>query len=151
MKTKLLLAASVAIALAGPAFAQGIDPGQPARLATAAQPVQQAARQNEPTEEKNEAASKLMSPVGRPIAHASRRHCPVSTVALADSVAPVISDNARQLSAANTYDPCKDALTKVYPKVDRGHVEGDPPIIDHSADVAPVTPTDSVAAVPFDE
>lgn len=117
MKSKLILAASIALAFAGPAFA--------------------------------EAASRQMTPVEKPAAEASRRHCPVSSIA--DSVAPVISATAPQPVAANTYDPCKDALTKVYPTVDRGHVEGDPPTIDHSADIAPVIPTDSIASVPSDE
>jgi FtsZ-interacting cell division protein ZipA len=176
MKNKLILAASVALALSGPAFAQdsystqlASQPAQPAQPAQAEQPTQsdnqpnqsaqtdqqanqtdqQTAQQDQQNQDQNEASSKQMTPVEKPVVNASRRHCPVSTITFADSVAPVISDTARQPVAANTYDPCKDALTKVYPTVDRGHVEGDPPTIDHSADIAPVTnQPNNVASVP---
>jgi len=142
MKSKLILAASVALALAGPVSAQETYSTQPAQPE---QTDQQTAQQNE-LNEANEAPGNRMTPVERPVAKASGQHCPVSS--LAESVAPVISDTAPQPVAANTYDPCKDALTKVYPTVDRGHVAGDPPIIDHSSDIAPVTPTDSIASLP---
>ena len=146
MKTKLLLAASIGLAIAAPAFAQKIAIGQPDLSETVAKSVVQP---SEPSS--SEAAEARMSPVAKPNARASRRYCPASTVTIAESVAPVISEHARPLSAANAYDPCKDAMTKVYPMVDRGHVKGDPPVIDHSADTAPVIPTDSIAAVPSDE
>jgi hypothetical protein len=68
---------------------------------------------------------------------------------LAPSVPPVISASAPQPTAANHYDPRKDFKTKVYPTTDKAHTSGDPPVIDHSADIAPVAnPTTSVAAVP---
>ncbi len=37
---------------------------------------------------------------------------------------------------------------KSYPAVDHGHVPGDPPIIDHSGDQTPVTPTSTHITVP---
>ncbi len=37
---------------------------------------------------------------------------------------------------------------KSYPAVDHGHVPGDPPIIDHSGDQAPVTPTSTHITAP---
>jgi hypothetical protein len=183
MKSKLILAASIALALAGPAFAQDSystqpanQPAQPAQPAKAEQPTQTDNQPNQPAQtdqqtnqaaqtdqqssqstqtdqqtvqqNQNETPSTRMTPVEKPVVKASRRHCPVSTITIADSVAPVISDTARQPVAANTYDPCKDALTKVYPTVDRGHVEGDPPTIDHSADITPVTNQSNVASVP---
>jgi hypothetical protein len=188
MKNQLILAAGIALALAGPAFAQDSYSSQPAQPAqtqpaqtdqsaptdkttqstdqntqstdqttqsTTTQSTDQTAEKttgqtDQQTAEQNEAPSNQMTPVEKPVVQSSRRHCPTSTVTIAESVAPIISNNARQLTAANTYDPCKDAVTKVYPRVDRGHVEGDPPTIDHSSDIAPVTPTDSVASIPTD-
>lgn len=37
---------------------------------------------------------------------------------------------------------------KAYPAVDHAHVPGDPPVIDHSADQAAVTPTSSKITIP---
>ena len=164
MKTQLILAASIALAFAGPALAQDSYSNQPAQPdqstpMQADQPAPATEQTDQPTTaEQNETAeppSKQMSPVEeqRPVVQnrSPRRHCATCTFTIAESVAPVISEKAPQPVAANTYDPRRDALTKVYPTVDRGHVEGDPPIIDHSADIAPVTPTDSIALVPSDD
>lgn len=159
MNSRLILVASLALALAGPAFAQDSysNPSQP-QTEDQKPPVDPEAA---PTDEQmmptdtattdtattttDTAITDNQTAVPTPKADLSG-----TAAVIAPSVPPIISANAPQPVAANHYDPRKDLQQKVYPTVDRGHVEGDPPVIDHSKDIAPVMEptTSSVSVVP---
>jgi hypothetical protein len=135
MKTHLILAASIALAFAAPAFAQDSTQPTPAPPAT----DQQAA----PTDAQS--SSSDQQPSGTPH-HRARHH------------------RAVQNSPSGGYNPAAERLTgnepgtaayqksdavKSFPAVDRAHVHGDPPVIDHSGDQAPVAnPTKTDITVP---
>lgn len=70
---------------------------------------------------------------------------------LPPSAAPACDDNANAAFTGNepkvvAYQ--RSGRMKHYPVVDPGHVAGDPPIIDHSSDLAPVPSTTTAITVP---
>lgn len=162
MNSRLIIVASLALALAGPAFAQDSYSNQSQPQTEDPQPPvdPEAAPTDEqmtPTDTATtDTATPTMTTADTAMAD-NQTAVPTPKVDLsgtaaviAPSVPPIISPNAPPKVAANHYDPRKDLQQKVYPTVDRGHVEGDPPIIDHSKDIAPVTEptTSSVSVVP---
>jgi len=126
MKSQLILAASIALALAAPVFAQ--DNSQ------AAPPASQTNDQSAPDQAAPADSSSMNSDAQQPASTAPRHRM-------------------RHRTAGRQHNPAAEGLTgnepgtaayqasnrvKRYPAVDHGHVAGDPPIIDHSADQAPV-------------
>ena len=159
MNTRLLLAASLALVLAGPAFAQDSYTNPPTDEVKTTPPVDDALTDD--TDQKADDETEMSSDESTMASDEPKADAPLvvetatitrisgTAAVLAPSVPPIISDSAPQPVAANVYDPRKDLMRKVYPTVDRGHVPGDPPVIDHSFDIAPVTnPTTSVATIP---
>jgi len=127
MKSRMILAASIALAFAAPAFAQD-NPTPPATPAD----------QTAPTDSQD--AQTAPPPVTRKHHRASR------------AVASSSYDNANMRLTGN--EPRIVAYQgspnfKSYPTVDPGHVPGDPPVIDHAADQAgSPTPTHTTVTVP---
>jgi hypothetical protein len=176
MNSRLILVASLALVLAGPAFAQDSYTPPPTDEVKTSPPVDDtltddadqkaadestmaadestmAADESTMAADENKAGKTTMTAAEHQKmlerAKVMATRIPGTAAVLAPSVPPIISDSAPQPVAANVYDPRKDLMRKVYPTVDRGHVGGDPPVIDHSADIMPVTnPTTSVATIP---
>jgi hypothetical protein len=171
MNTRLILAASLALVLAGPAFAQDSYSTPPTDEVKTTPPIDDALTDDADQKTTDEtpmasdaaaadegteapAADVAKTDEAKPEAPLVVETATITRISgtaavLAPSVAPIISDSAPQPVAANVYDPRKDLMAKVYPTVDKGHVEGDPPVIDHSADIMPVSnPTTSVANIP---
>ena len=124
MKSQLILAASLALAFAAPAFAQGSQ----------APPASAAADQSAPAD------SQAMGSDTQPPALRKKRHH---------------HRTMQSQRGPNGYNPAAEHLTGNEPgtaayqaspaldkyksiPVDHGHVHGDPPVIDHSGDHAPV-------------
>ncbi|HTD28625.1 MAG TPA: hypothetical protein VK660_04490 [Xanthomonadaceae bacterium] len=130
MKSPMILAASLALALTAPVFAQNSSQMGPGSATT-----DQAAPAD--SQSPNSDASQPRS---------SRHH------------------HSKPRQASQQYNPAAERLTgdepgtaayqasdreKTFPAVDRAHVPGDPPIIDHSADKAPVqNPTTTTITIP---
>lgn len=161
MNSRLILVASLALALAGPAFAQdSYSNPSPAQRTDQQPPVDPEAaptdEQMTPTETATTDTATTTTTTDTAMADnqtavpTPRVDLSGTAAVIAPSVPPIISPNAPPKVAANHYDPRKDLQPKIYPTVDRGHVEGDPPIIDHSKDIAPVMEptTSSVSVVP---
>jgi hypothetical protein len=169
MNNRMILVASLALALAGPAFAQSTYTASP--TAEAPPPVQTDDQVKPATDETvtdtqttdtadtadtakaadTEESNDTMTTTTQS-APMNSKPAPVTRVAgaavLAPSVAPIISASAPQPTAANHYDPRKDLRQKVYPTTDKAHTAGDPPVIDHSMDIAPVVnPTTSAVSI----
>ena len=135
MKSHLILAASVALAFAAPAFAQDNTQPMPAsNTDDQAAPVD-SQRMNSDSPQRSYA----------PRHHARHRR-------------------PRNDSLSGSYNPAAERLTgnepgtaayqqadaeKRYPAVDHAHVQGDPPVIDHSGDKATVAnPTKTDITIP---
>jgi len=162
MNSRLILVASLALALAGPAFAQDSYSSQPQPQTEDQQPPVDAEaaptdEQMTPTETATTDTATTTTTTADTAMADNQTAVPTpradlagTAAVIAPSVPPIISANAPQPVAATHYDPRKDLKQKVYPTVDRGHVAGDPPVIDHSKDIAPVMEptTSSVSVVP---
>lgn len=125
MNTRMV-AISLALALAAPAFAQDNNtPTAPTMPPAASMP--QSSQSSPPAADTMPPASQTNNSAAQAGARkAMRKH--------------------RQSGSATRYTGDREHR---YPAVDHGHVAGDPPIIDHSADKMIVTPTSStVTATP---
>ena len=125
MKTRLILAASIALAFAVPAFAQTYSSSPPASAAT----DQPAPADSQP------ASSDTQQPPAKP-RHRHVRH--VSGVRGPNGYNPAAErlTGNEPGTAAYQANPAADKYSNI--PVDHGHVHGDPPVIDHSGDHAPV-------------
>jgi hypothetical protein len=130
------IALSLALAFATPAFAQYNAPAAPAAPAS-----DQAAPADD--------SQSMNSDAPKPMSKAKAKHHQ--------------KWNRKQFKPYKPYNSTAAAMTgnepksvayqysnrmKSYPAVDHGHVAGDPPVIDHSGDQAPVTPTHTTINVP---
>ena len=131
MKSQLILAASLALAIAAPAFAQDGTQSMPASPAS-----DQASADSQPMS--SDAQQAPMPMRHRHVMHRrmmSQGHNPA---------AERLTGNEPGTAAYQASN-----REKSYPAVDHGHVSGDPPVIDHSGDHAPVAnPTSATITVP---
>jgi hypothetical protein len=133
MKSRLILAASIALALAAPAFAQDNPPPTP----TPAPADDQAAPAD---------AAADTTPAPKAVRRHRTRHARVNNSHMAahmDAHLALTGDEPRIVAYQGS------AHFKNYPAVDPGHVPGDPPVIDHSMDRAgSPAPTKTTVVVP---
>lgn len=138
MKTHAILAASLALALSTSAFAQDKAAPMPAPVPA----DDQAAPADSPP-----MASDAQQPVAN-TKHRTRHHHRASgsnnahMSAHMDAHMALTGDESRIVAYQGS------PHFKNYPAVDPGHVLGDPPVIDHSADRAVVPPTATKVVVP---
>ena len=130
MKSRMILAASIALAFAAPAFAQDSQTPPPAP------PTDQAA----PADETTNADMQTPAPV---VTRHGTRHVNNSHMAAHMGAHMALTGNEPRIVAYQ-----ESPGMKSYPAVDPGHVPGDPPIIDHNADQASVPPTTTTITVP---
>jgi len=132
MKTRMILAASLALAFAAPAFAQNNTP-----------PASPADDQAAP------AASQPASSDTQQPAPMKKRHHPAMQGQRGPNgynpAAERLTGNEPGVAAYQASDGDK---YRNYPPVDHGHVHGDPPVIDHSGDHVTVPPTTTTITVP---
>lgn len=132
MKSQLILAASIALVLAAPAFAQYNTQATP--------PASQAAPDQTAPADSPSMSSDARQPAATGPHHRMRhrqsgRH---------SSAAEGLTGNESGTAAYQASNRVKN-----YPAVDHGHVAGDPPVIDHSGDQTPVAnPTAATITVP---
>jgi curli biogenesis system outer membrane secretion channel CsgG len=126
MKTHTILAISLALAVCAPAFAQDNSQAQAGDQAAPAdsQSMHSDARQPAPNTTHR-----------RVLQHRATRHNNANMALTGDEPRIVAYQGSPQF--------------KTYPSVDTGHVPGDPPVIDHSADRAgSPTPTTTTITIP---
>jgi glucose/arabinose dehydrogenase len=128
MKSRMILAASIALAFAAPAFAQDSQTPPPPAPADQAAP----------------ADSQPMNADVQPPATTAKPHRTKHHRASGHSNANMALTGNEPRIVAYQESPGM----KSYPAVDPGHVPGDPPIIDHNADQAGVPPTTTTITVP---
>jgi hypothetical protein len=133
MNSRLILAASIALAFAAPAFAQGgqTPPASPAG-------DQSAPADSQPTGSDNQQPA--MKKRHRHVTHESGFSGPNGENPAAERLTGNEPGTAAYQASPNR--------EKRFPAVDHGHVHGDPPVIDHSADHAQVAPTTTSVTVP---
>jgi hypothetical protein len=130
MKNLAILAASLALALAAPAFAQDSSQTTPASQAS-----DQAASSD---------SQSMDSGAKKPASHHRVKHHASNSSSQYSPAAMALTGDDAKTAAYQASD-----RQKAYPAVDHGHVPGDPPIIDHSGDQASVaTPTHTTITVP---
>jgi len=133
MNSRLILAASLALAFAAPAFAQ--DSSQPASPASdQAAPV-----------DSQRASSDMQQPRAKPRHRHVRHQTGMAGPNGYNPAAERLTGNEPGVAAYQASDADK---YRNYPPVDHGHVHGDPPVIDHSGDHAQVAPTTTTITVP---
>ena len=134
MKSRMILAASIAFALANPAFAQ--DNSQ---TAPPPPPEDQAVPADSPA-----MSSDDQQPAPTTKHHRARHHRATGShlAAHMDAHLALTGDEPRIVAYQGS------PHFKSYPAVDPGHVPGDPPVIDHSADRATVPPSATKIIVP---
>jgi hypothetical protein len=133
MNNRLILAASLALAFAAPAFAQD-----------STQPASPADDQAAPTDTQP-ASSDTQQPPAKPrhrhVTHQQGMAGPNGY----NPAAERLTGNEPGVAAYQASDGDK---YRNYPPVDHGHVHGDPPVIDHSGDHVTVPPTTTTITVP---
>lgn len=129
MKSRLILATSLALAFAAPAFAQ--DSQTP--------PASPADDQSAPAD-----SQAMGSDTQQPAPKLRHRH--VSHRQASQGRNPAAERLTGNEPGTAAYQASN--REKSYPAVDHGHVSGDPPVIDHSGDHTPVTPTSTTINVP---
>ncbi len=125
MKSRMILAASLALAFTAPAFAQDNSA---------------AADQAAPADETTNADVQTPAPV---VTRHRTRHVNNSHMAAHMGAHMALTGNEPRIVAYQ-----ESPGVKAYPTVDPGHVPGDPPVIDHSADQAGVPPVSTTITVP---
>ena len=135
MKSPLIVAASVALAFAAPAFAQNYSSSSPASPAS----DQPAPADSQP------ASSDTQQPPAKPRHRHVRHQTGMAGPNGYNPAAERLTGNEPGVAAyqASDYDKYRN-----YPPVDHGHVHGDPPVIDHSGDHVTVPPTTTTITVP---
>ena len=125
MKSPLIPALCLALAISTSAFAQDSQPSNAPDQAT-------------PSDSQSTGAAGQQA--GSDTSH-QHRHRPAHRYSPAAMA--LTGDDAKTANYQNS------DRTKSYPAVDHGHVPGDPPVIDHSGDQAPVAnPTSATITVP---
>ena len=129
MKRYMIFTLSLALAFTAPAFAQDNQDAQAAQVDDQAAPA-----------DSRSMGSDAPQPASRMRHHRAKHHraSGYSPAAMAltggDATTAAYQNSNRQ---------------KSYPSVDRGHVPGDPPVIDHSGDqIGVATPTHTTISVP---
>lgn len=131
----MILAASIALALAAPAFAQDnpqTTPAAPADDQAQAAPADSQSMNSDATQ-----------PAATTRHHRVKHHRATRQSNAHVAAHMALTGNEPRIVAYQTSD-----RVKTYPAIDRGHVPGDPPIIDHSGDQAPTTPTSTSITIP---
>ena len=137
MKSRMILAASIALAFTTPAFAQ--DNAQP-------MPAPQADDQMAPADSQPMAsdAQPMATTTPRRMKHHRASGSNNSHMAAHMGAHMALTGDERRIVEYQGSPHFKN-----YPAVDHGHVPGDPPVIDHSADRAgSQAPTTTTIAVP---
>jgi hypothetical protein len=126
MKSRMILAASIALAFTAPAFAQDNPQTPPATPADQAAP-----------------ADSANADVQQPAPATKHRRVRHHRATQHSNANMALTGNEPRIVAYQ-----ESPGVKAYPAVDHGHVPGDPPIIDHAADQASVPPTSTAITVP---
>jgi glucose/arabinose dehydrogenase len=126
MKSRMILAASIALAFAAPAFAQDSQTPPPAPPADQAAPA-----------DSQPMTADVQPPATKP--HRAKHH----RASGHSNANMALTGNEPRIVAYQ-----ESPGMKSYPAVDPGHVPGDPPVIDHNADQAGVPPTTTTITVP---
>jgi hypothetical protein len=124
MKTRLILAASIALAFAVPAFAQSYSSSPPASPAS----DQAAPADTQPAS----------SDTQQPTPMKKRHHRVMQGQRGPNGYNPAAERLTGNESGVAAYQASDGDKYRNYPPVDHGHVHGDPPVIDHSGDHATV-------------
>ena len=125
MKSQLILAASLALAFATPAFAQNY----------ASSPAASPAGDQSAPADTQQATSDTQRPAAKPRHHHMRHHEAMRGPNGYNPAAERLTGNEPG-TAAYQASPAVDKYKNI--PVDHGHVRGDPPVIDHSGDHAAV-------------